>query len=249
MRRVAIKKAQVKLVHRFDVMAQIAIVAAHRHEVCQRFGQLHFIGNLVGRVTRVHQAHSLVVRIFVHIAVHGDELLDVRIPPYRPVVRGDIHLGLAGLLQGLLHVGGPAQSIAHFGAADGQQVMHGLRQVFCAVIQLFGWNRKAQFGRAFGIGDVMKHKVHTIDLHRLIGLVNQPGRRQDSDAAVDHIFAQTGVDIAFSAARQVASKLVHRASAHGAAHEYVLAGSLFHKSCRRHDGHLALRRILLRQNA
>ena len=94
----------------------------------------------------------------------------------------------------------------------------------------------------------MKHKIHTIDLHRLIGLVNQPGRRQDANAAVDYIFAQTRIHIAFGAARQVAAKLVHRAPAHGGTHEYVFAGGLFHKSCRCHDGHFALRRIGLRQD-
>ena len=95
----------------------------------------------------------------------------------------------------------------------------------------------------------MKYKVHAINLHGLLGLVDQPSRRQDADAAVDHILTQPRVHIAFGAARQVTAKLVHRAPPHGRTHQHVFAGGLFHKTGRGHDGHFALRRILLGQDA
>ena len=94
----------------------------------------------------------------------------------------------------------------------------------------------------------MKYKVHAINLHGLLGLVDQPSRRQDADAAVDHILTQPRIHITFGAARKVTAKLVHRAPAHGGTYEYVFAGGLFHKSCRGHDGHFALRCIFLRHN-
>ena len=156
-------------------MAHITIVAAHRHELGQRRGQLHAVGDFVGREACVHQAHGLVVGVFVDVAVFGNKGLDARIAPNRPVVRGDVDLGVGRLRQRLVHIVSPAQGIAHFGAPNREQVVHGLRQVFGAVVQLFRRYGKAQLGRALGVGHVMEHKIHAVDLHGLIGLVNQPG--------------------------------------------------------------------------
>ena len=85
----------------------------------------------------------------------------------------------------------------------------------------------------------MEHKIHAVDLHGLIGLVNQPGGKQDAQAAIDDVFAQAGIYIAFGAARQVASKLVDRTPTHGGAHQHVFTGGFFDKAGRRHDRHFA----------
>jgi hypothetical protein len=48
----------------------------------------------------------------------------------------NVDLGFLGLLQRFVHVVGPAQRVAHLGAAHGEQVVHLLAHVLCAVVQL-----------------------------------------------------------------------------------------------------------------
>ena len=238
--RVAVVGTQVELVDRLDVVAQVAVVAARAEESLQRCGQLHHVRNFLDRVAGIDQAHRLVVRVLVDIAVHGDELLDVGLAPDRPVVRGDVGLGILGLFQRLVQVAGPAQRIAHLGAAHRQQVVHGLRQVLGAVVQLPVGQAERQLGRAFGAGHVVEHKVQAIDLQGLRRLVDQAIRLDDADGAVGHVLAQAGVHIALGRARQVAAELVQRAAAHRGADHDVFAGGLFHQAFGRDDGNLAL---------
>ena len=127
--------------------------------------------------------------------------------------------------------------------------MHGLRQIFGTVVEFFVGDAEAQLGRAFGIGNVMKHKLDTVNIQRLCGFVNQNSGGKNGRQPVHHVLAQAGIDIAFCRTRQILAKLVHRTPAHSDADHDVLAGGFFHEALGRNDGQLEVGGLLGRGHA
>ena len=137
------------------------------------------------------------MRVLVNVAVLGDEIGNARVAPDRPVVLAEVDVGVTQLVQRLLHVLGPAQRVAHLGAAHRQQVVHGLRQGLGAAVGLLVGAGQSHLGRRFGTGHVVEDEAHAVKHQLLRRLRNDLRRRQDAEGAVDHALAQTGIDVAF----------------------------------------------------
>ncbi|KEH08185.1 hypothetical protein GY14_21765 [Delftia tsuruhatensis] len=86
-------------------MAQVAVEGMCGAVAGQGFGHLQHLGDLRAHVAVVHEAHGLVVQVFVGVALAGQHALQPGLAPDRPVVLGDQDLCLAAIgVQGVVQV-------------------------------------------------------------------------------------------------------------------------------------------------
>ena len=122
--------------------------------------------------------------------------------------------------------------------------MHGLGQIFSAIVELLVRHTEGQLGRALGVGNVVKDKAHAVQCHLLLWTVNESVGLQNTQGAVDQVFAQAVVHVALDRARQIAAELVDRSTHHADANQHVFAGGLLQETRRCNHGHLALGDLL-----
>ena len=142
--------------------------------------------------------------------------------------------------QRLVEVRRPLQRVAHFGTAQGVEVVQGVTHHLGAAERLELRQVEDELGRRLAVGHVVEDECASVDLYFLPGLVDHDRRRQDAHAAVGHGLSEAVVDQALGVARQVLAVHVHRAAAHRRGHHQVLAGGFLHEADGCHHGHAAL---------
>ena len=212
-------------------------------------GQLDGLGDFARRHAGVDHAHRLVVRVPVHVAVHGQKAGDVVVSPDRPLVLGKVDLGACGVADHAVQVFAPLEGVAHLGAAQRVEVVHGLHGYLGTAIGLELGDIEGHFGRRFRARCTMKLKAYAIYGFGLLAIVNGQRRCQNADRAQCNRLAVTRVDGALGAASQIAAVHVAGAPAHGDTHHQVFAGSLLHEAFGRHDRNVASGGVFGRNHA
>ena len=248
--RVGVVPAEIFLVDRLHVMADMAVVTAAVPGALQALRQLDRLGDLGGVQAVVHQADGLVMREFVEVALLADHGVDALAAPHRPVMLAAHRLGLAApQMQRLVEIFRPRQRIAHVGAAERQQIVEIMRAVLGEVQKLVARQEEVHLRRRFAVRRHLEFEFDAVDDALVAGRHDQIGRPQQRDRARRHGLAEAAIDLPAHALGEEWPELVLRPAQHRRARNDVLGDGVLHEQVRRDDRHAAGRQRILLQHA
>ena len=168
---IAIVPADIALIDGLHVVAQGAVVAVGVPLLIQAGWQLEHFGNLDPGVPLVEQAQRLVIHILVEIALVGEILDHIFLPPTRPVVLSQDDLDLVTIKRDIfVQRLCPFLGVAHLGAPQGQDIVQERAGDLRRVERFELGEVDGHLGWRFGAGDHLELHLDAVDLPRLPGL-------------------------------------------------------------------------------
>ena len=130
--RVGVIPAQIPLVDRFDIMVQRPVILPDIPDFPQLIRKFQHPGNFHRRIPFVGKMKRLVIDVFINCRRIFHILLNGFRSPVRPVMGLEHHIRLIPeQFFRFQDIFGPVTGIAHLGASQGVQVVHGAGAVFC----------------------------------------------------------------------------------------------------------------------
>ena len=182
--------AEVELVHGFGVVAQRAVVTAVGELRGELRRELELLRDLARRCALVGEAQCLVVRVAIGVALALEETDGAFVAEDRPVVAGEDDFHVAETADGFIDVAAPLERIAHLGAAQRVEVVHGAVHDLGTAPGLPCRQVEGEFRGRLGFRGVLEHELHPVDLHLLRCAVDALGGQPETRGAAQRLSPQ-----------------------------------------------------------
>ena len=240
--RIAVKESVIKLIHCAGIEFQRPVIPACVELLGQPIRLFHLRRDFIWRMAQIGQPQSLVMGVFVDVALLFQIGAQVFAPPDRPVVAVDQHVGpIRKKRDRLVNGARPQKRIAHLRTTWGQHIVHRLsahlRHAQHAMIR----QAKGKLRRSFGAGRHLKHETHAINDKFITGCHNELCRWHKGALAFAYSLANSPINRAFRPWLQGQAKLVNGPARCVVPAQHALRGGKLHEFVRRPDRRRVLR--------
>lgn len=149
-------------------MADRTVIAAAGPVIGKRRRQLNHVADFIHGVALVRQVQGLVVNVLDSIAIFTNIIIDMLIAPNRPGVRHKQYFRVVTPhIQCFVQILGPLAGVAGFRAAQGVEVVQGMRGILGGTQGFQGRNIEVHFRWRFATWGHQEVKLQAVDNHLL----------------------------------------------------------------------------------
>ena len=166
--RVTVVIAKIEVIHRAGVVADRTVIATAGPVIGKCRRQLNHVADFIHGVALVRQVQGLVVNVLDSIAIFTNIIIDMLIAPDRPGVRHKQYFRVVTPhIQCFVQILGPLAGVAGFRAAQGVEVVQGMRGILGGTQGFQGRNIEVHFRWRFATWGHQEVKLQAVDNHLL----------------------------------------------------------------------------------